>query len=94
MRLAVVRAQWLTIVLRNQLPDLGYKIARNADDSFRGLNASFVLDKRILLALLPVISEYPSNFLFIPSFWESCFAHCRFFLLRLRNAASGLPVNS
>src|SRR5258708_5052558 len=86
-RLVVARSGSLTIVLRNQFPHLWYKVARNAHDRFGGLNASFVLDERVLLGLLLVIGEYPSDFLFIPSCWEILFAHCCFFLRRLPHNA-------
>ena len=90
----IVRARSLTVVLCNQFPDLRHKLARDAHDCVGGLNTGFILDQSILLALLLVISEHLSDLLFSPSFREVFLAHCCFFLLRLRNAARGLPVTS
>jgi len=88
------RGESLTIVFRNQFPHLGYKLPGNTHNGFRRLDASFVFDESVLLALLFIVSEYAPDLLRIPSFWEILFAHCCFFLRRLRNAARGFPVSS
>jgi len=82
------------MALCNQLPDLRYKFVRNVHNGFGGFHASLVFEKRVLFSLVLITGEHPPDLLFIPSFWQLLFAHWRFLLLRLRNAASGLPVRS
>jgi len=84
----------LAVALRNQLPDFRHEIVRYVHDRFGGLDASFVLYKGRLLGLLLVVSQHSSHFLFVPSRREVALAHCCFFFLRLRNAASGFPASS
>ena len=54
----------------------------------------FVLDESVRLALLLAKGDHLADFLVIPSLWKILFAHYCFFILRLRNAAKGLPVRS
>jgi hypothetical protein len=53
----VVRAGSLTVVLRNQFPDLRHKLARNRHDCLGGLNTGFVLHQSVLIALLLVVAS-------------------------------------
>src|SRR5580658_9811575 len=53
-----------------------------------------ILGKRVVFGLMFIVSENSLRLFVIPTGWKFALAHCRFFLLRLRNAARGFPVKS
>src|SRR5580700_6491128 len=79
----------LALAFGDQFTDLRYEFMRNVHDRFGGFNAGLVLRQGIFFSLPVVIGEHTPYFLFVPIWRKLVVAHCCFFLLRLRKAASG-----
>ena len=84
----------LALALRDQFSHRGNEFVRNIHYRLGRLNASLILGQSVLLGLLLVMGEYSPHLLFVPIGWKLVFAYCCFFLLRLRDAPSGLPARS
>src|SRR5580692_8023305 len=79
---------WLPPSFRDQLADNRDQVAWDRHHCLRGANRCLILKQSIALGLLLVVAEHSLDLVFGPSVGKSCFAHCCFFFLRFRNAAS------
>ena len=74
-RQKIVPADFLLVVLGDQFPHLGNKIAGNAHDRLRRRNSRLVLRHRRIVSLGIIVGEDPPRLTIVPSFRKTVRAH-------------------